>query len=158
MQKSPSSARVGRTTARLFVIATIAVCAHAWASGWPPFTRNDSATVIQGGDVDILNNGARSVLANDFDFERDPLEAILTRDVRHGELDLDEDGTFEYEHDGGNANSDFFEYRAWDGTGFSRSTRVTITIEAAPNSPPFVVSEVPDQSAVEGVDFDFNTV
>ena len=153
MQQSPSTTRIGPTTRLILFIVTAAVCTHAWATGWPPWTRSDSATVARGGEVDRLDSGADSVLDNDFDFERDEMQAVLTRDVRFGELELEDDGTFEYEHDGGDARQDFFLYRAWDGTGFSRETLVVISIVEPPNTPPFVVSDVPDQEAIAGAEY-----
>ena len=123
----------------------------AWASGWPPFAADDAAVVFRGGTVAELTTGASSVLENDFDLERDRLTAILSRDAKNGTLDLRSDGTFLYRHNGGNKDKDEFKYRAFDGTGFSREATVRITIEDVPNSPPFVVSDVPNQTATEGV-------
>ena len=128
----------------------------ARASGWPPFAVNDSATVTRGGTVEELTTGARSVLDNDFDFDNDPLTAQLTKDVKHGTLVLRSDGTFRYTHDGGRDDDDEFKYRVFDGTGYSRDATVKIEIEEVQNSPPFVVSDVPDQVATEGVDFRLN--
>ena len=131
----------------------LGITVDIWASGWPPFAFRDSASVVRGGVVERLTNGNDSVLDNDFDFEGDELTAILANNVRHGNLEFRDDGTFRYEHDGGNASVDSFRYLAFDGTGFSRRTLVTIEIEAEPNSPPFVISEVPDQEAIEGADY-----
>ncbi len=125
----------------------------AWASGWPPFAADDAAVVFRGGTVAELTTGASSVLENDFDLERDRLTAVLSRDVKHGTLLLRSDGTFLYRHNGGNKDRDEFKYRAFDGTGFSREATVKITIEDFPNSPPFVVSDVPDQEVMEGFEF-----
>jgi hypothetical protein len=138
------------------LLVMLGISADLWASGWPPFAFSDSARVVRGGVVDRLTNGNDSVLDNDFDFEGDELTAVLTNGVRHGNLEFRDDGTFSYEHDGGNSDSDSFRYRAFDGTGYSRRTLVTIEIEAAPNSPPFVVSEVEDQKAIEGADYRLN--
>jgi hypothetical protein len=123
------------------------------ASGWAPFTAEDSATVVRGGTVSVLDSGARSVLANDFDFERDPFTAELSREPRRGEVQLNEDGTFVYTHNGNRRSSDEFKYRAYDGTGYSRDTRVRIRVEDQPNSPPFVTGQPPDQEAVEDTAF-----
>ena len=122
-----------------------------WASGWAPFGVRDSATVTRGGVVEALSDGSRSVLDNDFDLEGDELTAVLSKDVKHGSLELRDDGTFRYVHDGGNDDSDSFEYRANDGSRNSRRTRVTIEIEEVPNSPPVVVGDVSDQEAVADV-------
>jgi VCBS repeat-containing protein len=113
----------------------------------------DTAVVPRGGTVEELTTGAKSVLDNDFDLERDRLTATLSRDVKHGTLVLRSDGTFLYRHDGSKPDSDEFKYRAFDGTSFSREATVTITIEDVPNSPPFVVSDVPEQVATEGIEY-----
>jgi len=122
-----------------------------WASGRAPFAIRDSATVARGGVVEILANGNLSVLDNDIDLEGDELTAVLSRDVKHGSLELRDDGTFRYVHDGGNHDSDTFEYKAYDGSKTSRRARVTIEIEDVPNSPPVVVGDVADQEAIADV-------
>jgi len=126
------------------------------ASGWPPFARGDNVTVSRGGTVSVLVDGSRSVLDNDIDIEDDRLSAVLTRDVKHGELILNDDGTFSYTNDGGNKNDDEFRYRAFDGTGFSREARVRIKIEGkpvTPNNPPFTTGAPPRQEAIENEPF-----
>jgi len=154
LHKFKSFVRVGPNSARVIVfLMMLGITANLYASGWPPFAFSDSAKVVRGGVVDRLTNGNDSVLDNDFDVEGDELTAELTKGVRHGNLEFRDDGTFRYEHDGGNSNSDSFRYRAFDGTGYSRRTLVTIEIEATPNSPPFVASEVADQEAIEGAAF-----
>lgn len=106
-----------------------------WASGIFPFAFDDAASVSRGGTVSRLDSEAASVLDNDFDFERDPLTAVLDMDVDHGTLTLNSDGTFLYVHDGSNTQSDRFRYRAHDGTQFSRRAEVRITITGAPVAP-----------------------
>ncbi len=138
------------------LVALLLVSTIARASGWPPFAVSDSATVSRGGTVEELTTGARSVLDNDFDFDNDPLTVQLTKDVKHGTLVLRSDGTFRYTHDGGKDDDDEFKYRVFDGTGYSREATVEIEIDEVPNSPPFVVSDVPDQVAAEGSDFRLN--
>ena len=138
------------------VVALLLGSTIARASGWPPFAVEDSAEVTRGGTVEELTNGSRSVLDNDFDFDRDRLTAELSKDVKHGTLVLRGDGTFLYQHDGGKDDDDEFKYRAFDGSGYSREATVTIEIEEVPNSPPFVVSDVPNQAATEGAEFRLN--
>ena len=138
------------------LMSSLLLAGNAFADGWAPFAFRDSLTVPRGGAADRLDSGAASVLDNDFDFERDPLTAILEDEPKRGELILRPDGTFVYTHDGSKQKSDDFTYRAFDGTGFSRETRVDITVEDVPNNPPFVTSEVPDQEAQEGVEFRLN--
>ena len=143
-----------RYSARLvFVAVALGITADLWASGRRPIARSDFAEVARGGVVEQLTTGANSVLENDFDAEGDELAAVLSDDVKHGFLQLRADGRFTYQHDGGNSDSDTFKYRAFDGSRFSRSARVTITITDGANSPPFVIAEVPDQQAIEGVSY-----
>ena len=151
MYTSRARLKPGPAIAGLAVfVALFCVSTVAWASGWPPFAVRDSIEVARGGAVDELTTGAKSVLDNDFDLERDRLAAVLTKGVKRGTLELRSDGTFLYQHDGSKQDDDEFKYRAFDGTGFSREATVTIDIEDVPNSPPFVVSDVPDQSVTEG--------
>jgi hypothetical protein len=113
----------------------------ALASGWPPFVRDDNATVKRGSSVSILSDGSRSVLDNDFDIERDQLFAYLASQPRHGSVVLNLDGTFTYSHDGSNGNSDDFEYVAFDGTSYSRRARVRIDVEAGDPIAPRIVGQ-----------------
>ncbi len=137
-------------------VLSLGIASDVMASGWPPFARGDNATVTRGGSVSVLDNGSRSVLDNDIDIENDELSAVLTRGVKHGELTLNDDGTFSYTNDGGNKNDDEFRYRAFDGTGFSREARVRIKIEGEPvppNNPPFTTGAPPDQEAIESIPY-----
>ena len=151
MREALSTFGSRRNLSRLLsALVMLGIASQLWASGWPPFANRDSATVARGGVVEQLSDGNDSVLDNDFDLEGDELTAELNKDVKHGSLELRSDGTFRYEHNGNDKDSDEFEYRAFDGTRYSRRTRVRINIEDAPNSPPIVTGEVPDQDAVEG--------
>ena len=135
------------------LLVLLAVSGSVLASGWAPFGRADSLTVTRSGTVSVLDDGSVSVLANDFDFERDPLTAELDRDVKHGELTLNANGTFVYKHDGNKKKDDEFSYRVFDGTSYSRRTSVKIQVLAPANTPPFTIGSPPDQEAVEGVSF-----
>ena len=106
----------------LFALVMLGIASQLWASGWPPFANRDSATVARGGVVEQLSDGNDSVLDTDFDLEGDELTAELNKDVKHGSLELRSDGTFRYEHNGNDKDSDEFEYRAFDGTRYSRRT------------------------------------
>jgi len=106
--------------------------------------------------VSVLTNGASSVLANDWDFERDPMTAVLTSNPKHGLLVLNENGTFSYQHNGSKSDKDEFKYRAFDGTGFSREAKVAISIVAPPNNPPFTIGTPGNQEATEGQFFNLD--
>jgi len=136
-------------------VAILAVAASniAIASGWAPFSSEDRATVTRGGTVSVLDGGALSVLVNDWDVEGDEMTAILTKEPKHGDVVLEDDGTFSYQNDGHRHRDDEFRYRAFDGTGYSRDTRVRIRIEELPNNPPFTTGNPGDQEAVEGARF-----
>ncbi|MFT5500056.1 MAG: hypothetical protein ACI88G_000182 [Woeseiaceae bacterium] len=156
MQVSPTSVRPGgykKPVILVLLFVALAIAGSAWASGWPPFAREDSIVVNRGGTVSVLESGASSVLDNDFDIEGDELFAVLTRDVKHGSLQLDAFGKFVYTHDGKGRDKDEFRYRANDGTGNSRETKVKIKIENSPNNPPFTIGSPPDQAAFEGAFF-----
>lgn len=154
MQVSPTNVRPGgrfRIPITVgVVLVALAVAGSVWASGWPPWVRDDSATVTEGGIVKVLDSGATSVLANDFDFEGDELEAVLTHESKHGSVDLFDDGTFIYTHYGNKNGKDEFRYRAFDGTGYSREAKVRIDVIETPNEPPVSNGNPGDQEAQEG--------
>lgn len=112
-----------------------------FASGWPPFASDDSASVKRGASVSRLDSGAPSVLDNDFDLEGDPMVAVLTRQPRYGELEFNNDGTFLYRHDGRSEKDDEFRYRAFDGTSYSREAKVEIEILPGDPIPPQIVDQ-----------------
>jgi len=146
--------RICRLSVALTAFAlSISIASDAMASGWPPFARDDRATVGRGGVVSVLDGGSLSVLDNDIDLERDELRAVLTRNVKHGILTLRPDGTFSYTNAGGKEKDDEFRYVAFDGTGYSREAKVRIKIDKEiepPNNPPVTTGTPPDQEAAEG--------
>jgi VCBS repeat-containing protein len=72
------------------------------------------------------------VLANDSDIDSANLTAVLVTDVDNGDLTLNSDGTFSYTHDGSEAASDSFTYKANDGALDSNTVTVTVTVNPAP--------------------------
>jgi hypothetical protein len=157
LQVSPKSVRPGGyrvPVSLLVVVFVLAIASSAWATGWPPFSRDDFIVVARGGTATFLVGGARSVLDNDVDLEGDPMSAVLTRDVKEGVLEFRSDGTFVYTQNGGgkkgDKDRDEFRYRAFDGTGYSREAKVRIEFEVSPNNSPFTIGSPNDQDAVEG--------
>jgi len=151
LQTSPK--KTGRIRRRIHALPgfaiVLAVSGYAVASGWAPFVRDDSATVFEGGTVTVLDSGAKSVLANDFDIEGDRMIAVISRATNRGEVTLNEDGTFIYVHDpAAKGKDDEFRYRAFDGTGWSREARVRIDIRVPENNPPVVTGNPPPQEAL----------
>lgn len=138
----------------LICLLPFLVAATAAADGFRPIAIGDSITVVRGGTADRLDSGAASVLDNDFDLEGDELTAILVQKPEHGSLELRDDGTFVYIHDGSDSDEDKFRYRAFDGNSRSRRATVDIEIEDVPNEPPRVIGEVGDQEAAIGAVFE----
>ncbi len=82
----------------------------------PPVAVDDSATVVQGGSVSVLDSSQTSLLAND----TDPDSAVLTVTTTpvsgpsHGSVTLNADGTFTYTNNGDEVTSDSFVYEVCD--------------------------------------------
>jgi hypothetical protein len=74
---------------------------------------------------DSKSVAAPGVLANDVDPQGDPLTAVLADGPTHGTVELQEDGSFVYTHDGSATTSDSFTYRAYDGTYLTDSATVS---------------------------------
>lgn len=77
----------------------------------------------------VLSISAPGVLANDSDDDPDDvLTAVLDEEVDHGVLELDADGSFEYEPEQDYSGEDTFTYFAFDGEEYSAAATVTITV------------------------------
>ena len=97
------------------------------AENLAPTAVTDEITVAEGGSTSSLVGGARSILDNDTDPEKNNLTAELVTDVTNGTLTLNADGTFTYVHDGSsNAITDSFTYRVTDGMSYSSPVKVSI--------------------------------
>ena len=106
------------------------------SSDHKPIAQPDTVSVEEGGRVDRLDSGASSVSANDTDFDTPASDLLveLLRAPDHGTLVLNENGTFSYQHDGGESRDDSFSYRVADDAsdmadGFADVGTVDITIE-----------------------------
>ena len=111
-----------------------------------PIAVNDTATVAEGGTVTELDSTEDSVLANDSDLDGDNMIVNTEPDTdpSHGTVDLSDDGTFTYTHDGSENFSDSFTYEVYDdGTPSMTSTAtVTITITPVNDAPVAVADEI----------------
>ena len=94
-----------------------------------PVAVDDEATVAEGGTVRI------DVLANDTDFEGDPLSVHLVAATSHGAVQVNADGTVTYTHDASETVGDQFRYRVHDGTADSGVATVTIAVEGVNDAP-----------------------
>jgi VCBS repeat-containing protein len=112
----------------------------------PPVASNDSYST----DEDqTLNVSAPGVLGNDSDVEDDPLSAVKVSDPSHGSVTLNSNGSFSYTPDAGYSGSDWFTYKANDGTADSNTATVNITITAdAPPAAPTGLTATPGDGQV----------
>jgi len=101
-----------------------------------PVALDDDYTTNPGQVLNVAT--AQGVLANDHDDDHDALIAVLGVDVSHGQLVLNNDGSFTYSPDSGFVGVDTFTYQASDGTFNFNVATVTITVG---NSPPTIVDQ-----------------
>ncbi|MEM7209362.1 MAG: Ig-like domain-containing protein, partial [Pseudomonadota bacterium] len=121
----------------------------------PPIARNDSYTVDEGRTSSF--NERRGVLSNDEDPENDALSiSRIVEQPEHGVLDLDDDGSFTYDHDGSETpREDSFRYEAKDSNdAVSNIATVTLTIRPR-NDPPEFTSAPPTGPLTEDEPFSY---
>ncbi len=100
--------------------------------------------------ISILDPG---VLENDSDPDGDPLIAVEMSGPAHGELDLHENGAFNYRPETGFSGVDSFTYQASDGQLSSSETMVIITIRSENFLPSAVDDDVQtDEDVVVDID------
>jgi serine protease AprX len=104
-----------------------ALAAVTLAANRPPAAADDSASVAQGGSVDV------AVLANDSDPDGDTLTVASFTQGANGAVSQNADGTLRYAHDGSNTSSDSFTYTVSDGDGGSDTATVTIAVAPRPD-------------------------
>jgi VCBS repeat-containing protein len=100
-----------------------------------PVAVADSITVAEGGTATVLVGGATSVLTNDSDVENNALTAILVTAPANGTLTLNANGTFSYIHNGSEATTDSFTYRANDGSVNGNIVTVNISVTPVNDAP-----------------------
>lgn len=98
----------------------------------PPVVAGDAYGVSE--DTTLGVDAIAGVLANDFDPEGSPLQALLETDVSSGSLALASDGSFTYTPAAGFSGVDSFTYRAFDGGLFSVPATVTIAVSNPPTA------------------------
>ena len=93
----------------------------------PPVAVSDTYSTNQDTQLVVTLPG---VLENDSDADGDTLTAFWVSDPTHGNLALNENGSFNYLPDTGYTGSDSFTYKAHDGKLESNIATVTITVNA----------------------------
>jgi VCBS repeat-containing protein len=98
-----------------------------------PVANNDSYSVAEAG---TLNAAAPGVLGNDTDVDSPSLTAVLVSGPAHASsFTLNANGSFTYVHDGSETTTDSFTYKASDGSLFSNTATVSITISPVDDAP-----------------------
>jgi hypothetical protein len=113
-------------------------------------------------DPGVLVGG--NVLDNDFDQNNDPLSVVLNgTSPQHGQLVLNEDGTFSYVPDEGFSGQDSFTYLVTDGQVVSEPAGATVTVTVNPGElppppppPPVVMPFISAVPGLERVEFDIS--
>jgi VCBS repeat-containing protein len=105
----------------------------------PPVAGADGEYVVNE-DIELVVSAEQGLLANDSDPDEDELTAVLSRLPSHGDLTLNDDGSFTYTPDADFFGSDSFSYRAFDGTLSSELATVSIAISPV-NDVPVAVND-----------------
>ena len=98
-----------------------------------PIGISEEYSVDEGGVLSV--NSSNGVLANDTDIDSDSLYSILGIAPNYGTLTLDEDGSFEYVHDGSNSSLDEFTYYLRDTISGVDTVSVFININPVNDEP-----------------------
>ncbi len=101
-------------------------------TGTPPVANDDSYTVTEGSVLDVRGNAILGVMANDS--QGATTSTGLLEYPEHGSLDMLEDGTFIYTHDGSDDDSDNFSYEIYNAYG-TATAEVTITVTPEMDAP-----------------------
>ncbi|TWU42564.1 Ig-like domain-containing protein [Novipirellula artificiosorum] len=97
-----------------------------------PVANDDSYDVDEDQPINVATPG---VLGNDRDDDGDPITANIISGVSHGQLNLNQDGSFNYTPEANFAGTDSFSYVANDGFGNSDQAIVTLTVNSVNDVP-----------------------
>jgi VCBS repeat-containing protein len=106
-------------------VATVTIDVNA-----SPVATKEQYGVIQGGTLSVP--AANGVLSNDTDVDSTVLTAVLVRNVDHGSLTLNADGSFNYVPNTGYSGSDSYTYSPSDGITLGDSILVSLFIVPLP--------------------------
>ncbi len=117
----------------------------------PPDADDDSYVVLEGA---ILTVGPPGLLTNDLDIEGETVtvDTVFVDAPMHGSLTLEEDGGFQYWHDGSEALADSFRYRITDTSSEADTAMVRMQIVLVNDTPDF--HPFPDFTISEGETFE----
>jgi len=107
-------------------------------SNRPPTASDDNYSVREDETLAVTDS-TNGILGNDSDPDGDPLRASIASTPQHGDLTLNDDGTFEYVPDPDYNGSDGFAYQVSDGNGGTDRASVALTVTAV-NDPPRVAA------------------
>jgi VCBS repeat-containing protein len=110
----------------------------------PPTAVSDAYSTNEDTALIVAPSG---VLANDSDAEGYSITAVKVSDPSHGAVTLNSNGSFTYTPEANYNGSDSFTYRAYDGTDYSSTVTVAITVNAVNDAPSF--TKGPDQTVLE---------
>jgi VCBS repeat-containing protein len=100
--------------------------------GDPPVATDDSYQTDEDQPLEIPSE---DILANDTDIENDPLTVKIVSHPERGTLIQNDDGIFVYTPDPDYHGTDSFAYSAYDGTDYSQTAAVIITVSSANDAP-----------------------
>ena len=99
----------------------------------PPIASDDDYSVDEGGSISV--DAALGVLSNDLDADGDLTSITLLSGPTNGTLTLNQDGSFDYSHDGSETTSDGFSYQIRDSQGATSIANVDLAITPVNDKP-----------------------
>ncbi|MFX1441204.1 MAG: tandem-95 repeat protein, partial [Promethearchaeota archaeon] len=113
--------------------ATVTITVNAVQDA--PVAVDDFYSIDEDTELSTYGAGIVGVLANDYDADGDPLEAVLVDYPSYGLLTFDPDGNFLYVPDANFYGTDLFTYYLFDGFDTSLLATVTITVNSINDYP-----------------------
>jgi VCBS repeat-containing protein len=98
-----------------------------------PVAADDAYTALENQTLSVT--ASNGLLDNDDDVDDSQIEAVLVQGPDHGQLTLDEDGSFQYVPDTDYVGDDTFTYHVSDGSLTSNTATVTITVGDGNHAP-----------------------